>query len=303
MDGKKHSFLYRCMALLLCLILALAQSGCAGRKSGGEESKEREESAAPEAENDGYRLFLEEWHYRFSGAPEALSAEGQSLTLRQGGRYRISGSLTDGRLIVDAPPWETVHLILEGVTITCRTTEPLWIKSAACVILETAPGSVNSLNDCETASGSPSEDPQGNAKFPLAGEPFAACLRCDCRLIVQGSGTLNLSGKRGNSLITGGDLFLEGGVLTLNAVHTAALIHGSLRISGGRLNITSAENGVAAIGYGGWEGNVLVEGGTLAVACRNTAVLYSHRTSLPEKQVSFLCPQPMRKLSPYASPS
>ena len=76
-----------------------------------------------------------------------------------------------------------------------------------------------------------------------------------------------------------------------------------LRISGGRLNITSAENGVAAIGYGGWEGNVLVEGGTLAVACRNTAVLYSHRTSLPEKQVSFLCPQPMRKLSPYASPS
>ena len=292
------------MALLLCLILALAQSGCTEKENKCEESEENTGIAVPEEESNGYRLFLEEWHYRFSGDPEALCAEGQTLTLRHGGRYRISGSLTDGRLIVEAPPWETVHLILDGVTITSRSAEPLWIKSAACVILETAPKGVNSLNDHEaTSCGNPGKDPQSNARLPLAEEPFTACLRCDCRLIVQGAGTLNLSGKRGNSLITDGDLLLEGGVLTLNAVHTAALIHGSLRISGGRLNITSAENGVAAIGYGGWEGNVLVEGGTLAVACRNTAVLYSHRTSLPEKQVSFLCPQPMRKLSPYASPS
>ena len=289
MNEKKHVFLRRCTAILLCLILVLMQSGCAEKEDGREESEKNTETAVPEEENDGYRLFLEEWHYRFSGVPGALCAEGQTLTLRHGGRYRISGTLTDGRLIVEAPPWETVHLILDGVTITSRSAEPLWIKSAACVILETTPKSVNSLNDYEaTSGGNPAKDSQSSTRIPLAEEPFAACLRCDCRLIVQGAGTLNLSGKRGNSLIADGDLLLKGGVLTLNAVRTAALIHGSLRISGGRLNITSAENGVAAIGYGGWEGNVLVYGGTLAVTCRNTAVLYSHRTSLPEKQVSFL---------------
>ena len=88
----------------------------------------------------------------FSGSTMSIqgagaSAKGSVLTISAAGTYILSGTLTAGQVVVDAGKEDTVRLILNGVSITCANSAPLYAKKAAKTILTLADGTQNTLTD------------------------------------------------------------------------------------------------------------------------------------------------------------
>ncbi len=62
--------------------------------------------------------------------PSAGIVSGGKLTINSSGTYLLSGSLSDGQIIVDTEDEEIVRLVLNGVAINCSNSAPVYIKEA-----------------------------------------------------------------------------------------------------------------------------------------------------------------------------
>lgn len=247
---------------LILLACFLCLSACRSPLADGDDptdtlppASEAGEASATQAET----LTLEGRRYTYTGKAEDISATDNVLTIQKSGIYRLSGSLTDGRLRI-AVPQGTVHLLLDGITIRSSLGAPLDID-AACVILETAEGSVNRLVDANTSLAEQNED--------IAP---AACLRADCRLVLQGSGTLILSGHRRNALSCTQSVTVESGSLMLSAPDTGLWVRDRLLLSGGSVTVTAAARGIVSPQGEMAQGLVVISGGRLTVSAAELAI-------------------------------
>ena len=239
------------LILLWILTLLLSLTSCA--------REEREESAPLPEE---CRLVLDGRRYTYVGDPEGLRAEGDRLIICRGGTYRISGTLREGAILVDVSHTEVVRLILEGVSITSSYHPPIAVKSAACLILETAKDSVNLLTDApRTAEGAP---------LP------SACLSVNSNLRIQGEGSLTVSGRAACALSSSGTVILGSGGLTLSAPETALWVRDALIMEGGALTVTHARYGIVTDDSPHAAGTVTVRGGRLVAVCSEIAISSPH---------------------------
>jgi hypothetical protein len=55
--------------------------------------------------------------------------DGNQMAITSAGTYGISGTLDDGKLIVNTKDKETIKLILNGVNITCSKSSPIYVKN------------------------------------------------------------------------------------------------------------------------------------------------------------------------------
>ena len=78
---------------------------------------------------------------------KGASVDGSRVTITAAGTYELSGSLTEGQIIVDTGDEETVTLILNGVDISNSTSAPLYITDAEDVTIVLADGSTNRMAD------------------------------------------------------------------------------------------------------------------------------------------------------------
>lgn len=78
-----------------------------------------------------------------------VNIDGSTITIQKAGTYLLSGTLTDGNIIVDSDDKENVRLIFNGVEISNSTTTPLYIKNAEKTIVTLVDGTENTLSDGE----------------------------------------------------------------------------------------------------------------------------------------------------------
>ncbi|HBZ22236.1 MAG TPA: dockerin type 1, partial [Bacteroidales bacterium] len=62
--------------------------------------------------------------------PDVATVSGGKVTLISAGTYKITGSLTEGQIVVNANNKGNVRLILNGVNIKCSSGAPIYIKDA-----------------------------------------------------------------------------------------------------------------------------------------------------------------------------
>lgn len=84
------------------------------------------------------------------GAEVSLSGAGASyadgvVTIFAEGTYLVSGTLTDGQLVVDAADTDKIQLVLGGASITCKDHAALFVKQADKVFVTLAQGTENFL--------------------------------------------------------------------------------------------------------------------------------------------------------------
>ncbi|MBE6546805.1 MAG: carbohydrate-binding domain-containing protein [Ruminococcaceae bacterium] len=245
-------FLFVLFACLFCL------SACAPNSDGSVPTEMALTDPADTSDAEEGHLLLEGRRYTYTGKAEDISAKEDILTLQRGGTYRISGTLNDGCLRISAPH-ETLHLILDGVSLSSSRTTPLVIEAAACVILETAEGTVNRLTDTDAA---PKEE-----RLP------AACLEASCQLVLRGSGSLILSGRRQAALSCTQTVTVESGSVTLSAPDMGLWVRDALILSGGALTVTAAERGIVAAKDETAQGLVTVSDGKLTVSATEVALV------------------------------
>lgn len=121
---------------------------------------------------------------------ELKDVENTVITITEAGTYRISGSMTDAQIAVEAGENDSVELILDGVDITCRTAPAILVYSAyepaeagnAGVTLTLADGSENTLTGSHTLATEEDEIKHDGA------------VSSNVSLAIDGSGLLNIIG-------------------------------------------------------------------------------------------------------------
>ncbi len=244
------------LALIWCLICPLL-AACLSHAD-RQDQPSRETAASPSSHKEK-TLILNGRRYTYSGDQKDISIEDQILTLHASGTYRISGNLTEGCLRIDAEPCEVVHLILEGVSVSSSYASPLQIVSAACVIIETAQGSVNTFS--ENLRNASSED-----TLPLA------CLRADSDLTLCGEGSLILKGRSDCALASCGNVVLSSGKLTVSSPNIGIWVRDCFELREGTLTVTAARIGIYSDSGERSGGEIRILGGRLTACCSEVAL-------------------------------
>ncbi len=158
-----------------------------------------------------------------------LDAQTGDLTLTEAGDYVLSGTLTDGSVIINASEDAKLHLILNGAHIASQSAAALYVISADKVFVTLADGSENGVS----AAGDSAEDDYANVDAAI----FA---RCD--ISFNGSGSLSVSSAKGHGIVSKDDLVFTGGSYMIQAANHGISSKDSIRIADGSFVVTAGKN-------------------------------------------------------------
>ena len=138
-------------------------------------------------------------------------AENGVVTITEAGVYAVSGSLEEGRILVNAPG-EEVTVALNGADITCSYGSPLYIYQAGSATVHLMEGTENVLTDGTaylfSDEYSSQEDEEPNA-----------CLYSKADLIIEGAGALTVSANYNNGITSKDTLQIYDGAISVTAVN------------------------------------------------------------------------------------
>lgn len=179
------------------------------------------------------------------------------VTITAGGTYVVTGTMTEGRILVNAPK-EEVTLVLQDAAITCSTGSPLYVYKSKATTLYLPEGTASTLTDgtdytfSDSYSSAEEEEPN-------------ACLYSKSDLVIAGSGSLTVNANYNNG-ITGKDtLFIQKASVTVTAVNHGINGKDSLTIKDADITVTSAKGLKAGT-------QVTVTGGTFQLNCCDDAI-------------------------------
>lgn len=158
---------------------------------------------------------------------DGVTVSGSTVTISKAGTYVISGQSDGVQIKIAADKSDDVKLVLKGATMT-NTDAAISATSAGYVYLTLAEGTTNSLSDSSSNS-----DEKANA-----------ALFSKVDLTINGSGTLNVDGKKSNAIKVNDTLHITGGTFNLTSVGDAFNVNDELNITGTTMTIDAKEDGV-----------------------------------------------------------
>lgn len=161
---------------------------------------------------------------------DGVTVDGNVITITSGGTYIISGTLTEGQLVVDADD-EKVQLVLDNADITCATSAAIYVKSAGKTFITLAEGSENIL--------------MNTAEFETIDDNnIDAVIFSKDDLALNGSGTLTINSENGHGIVSKDDLKITGGTYNITAASHALSGKDSVRIAAGTFNLVCGKDGI-----------------------------------------------------------
>ncbi len=167
------------------------------------------------------------------GSASVATVDGSKVTITSAGAYRISGSLTDGQIIVNTNDEKTTRLILSGASLSCSTSAPLYIMKAHKTIIILEENSENYITDgAAYVFGNPEED-----------EPNAAVFsRSD--LTIFGAGRLNVDANYNDGIASKDGLIIKSGIITVDSVDDGIRGRDYLIVKNGNINLNVGGDGL-----------------------------------------------------------
>lgn len=163
---------------------------------------------------------------------DKVEVDKTTIKINQGGVYRFSGKLENGKIVVDSGKNDKVQLVFDGVDLTCSDSSPLCILSADKTFLTLAENSVNTLTDGENYSSSDDENSPDSVIFSKDD------------LTVNGTGSLVVNGNFNEGLTCKNDLVIVKSDITVNSVGNGIKGVDSIAVKDAKLNITSNSDGL-----------------------------------------------------------
>ena len=158
---------------------------------------------------------------------DGVTVSGSTVTISKAGTYVISGQSDGVQIKIAADKSDDVKLVLKGATMT-NTDAAISATSAGHVYLTLAEGTTNSLSDSSSNS-----DEKANA-----------ALFSKVDLTINGSGALNIDGKKSNAIKANDTLHITGGTFNITSVGDAFNVNDELNITGTTMTIDAKEDGV-----------------------------------------------------------
>ena len=158
--------------------------------------------------------------------------QGGSVVIAQAGRYVLSGTLTDGSVIVSADSSDKVWLLLDGADISRSDDACLRVEQADKVFLTLAPGTENRMTSGAEYSETALNDNTGGAIYS----------RDD--LTINGSGSLTVTAAYKHGIDVNDELVITGGKITVDAPQDAIHVNDGFCLEKASLILRAGDEGI-----------------------------------------------------------
>lgn len=181
------------------------------------------------------------------------------VTIKAAGVYVLSGTLTDGTVVVDAGDDDKVQLVFDGVSITAADYAAIYAKNADKVFVTLTEGTENTL----TVSGDYVQTDDNNVD---------AVIFAKCDLTLGGSGSLTVKDTTGHGIVSKDDLVVTGGTYTIDSQDHCLNGKDSVRIADGTFTLTCDEDGIHAGNDDQQDSYIYIEGGDIDISVGDDAM-------------------------------
>lgn len=158
-----------------------------------------------------------------------VSVEGTTATIQSEGIYVLSGTCSDGMVIVDADKSEKIQIVLKNVTLHSESSAAIYVKQADKVFLTLADGTKNLLSS-------------GSEYVAIDENNIDAAIFSKDDLTLNGTGTLGVESPAGHGIVGKDDLKFTGGTYAVKAAKHAVSANDSVRIANGDFGIIAQED-------------------------------------------------------------
>lgn len=182
-----------------------------------------------------------------------LSVNESTLTISGPGDYLISGTLSDGQIIIAADKEDIVHLFFDDVSLTSKDGSPLVLLNADKVVLTLVEGSTNTITDGATYALTGDEDPD-------------AAIFAKDDLTLNGSGALSVNSNSHHGIHSSNDVMILNASVTVSAGQDGIKGKDSVVLMNAQISIDSKEDGIVstnAVDQG--TGYVALDGGSVTI--------------------------------------
>ena len=164
---------------------------------------------------------------------DSVKISGSKITITEEATYVVSGELSNGMLIVNAPKTAKLQIVLNGANITSKTSAPLYILEADKVFLTLADGTDNVLAN-------------GGSFVAVDDNNIDAALFSKQDLTINGAGSLTVTSPVGHGIVGKDDLVITGGTYTVNSSSHGLNANDSVRIANAALYIDAGKDAIHA---------------------------------------------------------
>lgn len=166
-----------------------------------------------------------------TASSDSVKISGSKITITEEATYVVSGELTDGMLIVNAPDTAKLQIVFNGVNIRSKTSAALYILEADKVFLTLADGSTNTLEN-------------GGSFTAIDDNNIDGALFSKQDLTMNGTGSLTVTSPAGHGIVCKDDLVITCGRYEVNSASHGLDANDSVRIASSDLTIDAGKDAI-----------------------------------------------------------
>lgn len=195
------------------------------------------------AENNEYTVFLSDTGIVTDCA--SASVHDACITLTAAGTYRVSGSLSDGQILIDASDDDKVKLILDNAEITCRSAPAIYVVNAKKLVLSSEKDSVNTI--CSHL-------------VSVSDETADAAVFSHDDLTLSGVGCINIAADSCDGIVSKDKLKVKSGIVRITAGGKGLVGKDAVTMEGGTLCVASEDDAIHS------NDEILMQGGEAVIS-------------------------------------
>lgn len=162
-----------------------------------------------------------------------VTVQDGTVTITEAGTYVLSGTLSDGQIIVDEQAKGTVRLVLNGAHLTDSDNAPIYIKEAGKVVITLPEGTDNSVTD--------------GAAYVFtdgAGDEPSAAVFSKADLTVNGTGKLTVTGNYNDGITSKDELKIVSGTIEVQAADDGIVGKDMVAVQDGYITVHAEGDGI-----------------------------------------------------------
>ena len=207
---------------------------------------------------------------------DAVSITENTITIKDEGTYILSGSLSDGMVIVEAEDTDKVQIVLNGVSISNDQSAALYVRSADKVFVTTASGTENTLEH------------NGSSYTAIDENNIDAAIFSKSDLTLNGEGTLTVTAQEGHGIVSKDDLVLTSGTYVITSSSHGLSGKDSVRIANGTYTIVSGKDGIHAQNKDdSSSGFVYLAGGTYTISAGDDGIHAASNVTISDGKIDI----------------
>lgn len=211
-----------------------------------------------------------------TASSDSVQINGSAVIIQEEATYVISGELSDGMLIVNAPDTAKLQLVFNGVSITSKTSAALYIPEADKVFITLADGTTNTLAN-------------GGSFTAIDDNNIDGALFSKQDLTINGSGLLTVTSPAGHGIVCKDDLVITGGSYVVNSASHGLDVNDSVRIANATLTIDAGKDAVRAENADdATKGFVYISGGTIKAEAEGDGLAASGYMQIADGTIDLL---------------